>query len=297
MDFPHLLPETAALLDRSVPERRKVVRRGTWFATRYTQQAFAAMDALPAAAALGQPAHLLVSMDYANGLSALFKAYAARHNEPEAASPTPHTPVLGPVPLDVLGRSCLSNLGLHWLLLDVMGLLDLENLYPNPADILPLLAQQRVRWLLMEGVGPLARRLEARHAPWWRAVLAQCQGLGIHLVVGCQPDTGRQLLAHPELAASFGRLSLPLWQPGEEFRALLGEFERRLPLRQASHLAAEPLAGRLYEVSRGRLALLAAILAQATDEAIGSGRERITPRQLQSEKYQSLADFPGESFG
>lgn len=73
----------------------------------------------------------------------------------------------------------------------------------------------------------------------------------------------------------FEPLELPHWHCNNQWRKLLATFERRLPLRNPSHLADKMLAELLYLKSEGTIGELTRVLRQASVEAIRGGEERI----------------------
>jgi type II secretory pathway predicted ATPase ExeA len=93
-------------------------------------------------------------------------------------------------------------------------------------------------------------------------------------------DALRAIQTDAQLANRFEPTSLPPWRLNEDFQRLLASFERGLPLREPSCLAAEPLATRLLALSEGTLGELAALLAKAATYAIITGRERIDAPSL-----------------
>lgn len=78
-----------------------------------------------------------------------------------------------------------------------------------------------------------------------------------------------------QLENRFEPVGLPLWEFGDDFRALLEAFEQRMPLRFPSVLQEPSLAMKLYSMSEGYLGELAELLMRAGVLAVKSGKEKI----------------------
>ncbi len=90
----------------------------------------------------------------------------------------------------------------------------------------------------------------------------------------------RAIQADPQLANRFEPAALPRWRLNQDFQMLLASFERALPLREPSRLAAEPVARKLLGLSEGSLGELSVLLTAAAVYAVQSGAERIDAHVL-----------------
>lgn len=287
----HLHPGTARLLELSKQDRLKACYTEQWFHNCQTRQVFAELDALSGATA-NPRTHLLLNIDYANGKTSMLTHYADSINAIVALGPAKCIPVAYGY-----GANKVSNLEWHYALLRILKADDLFDLYSETSDLVALFEQRKVRLLLLDDMDGLISSLDSRHKNWWRAILQWCEGLSIRLVVSCMPKAARQLLAQPELAASFRHLSLPLRTYGLEYRSVLSEYEKRLPLWRASNLEGEEIAQKLLVMSMGRMALLARVLRLATQAAIRNGQECITVNLLHMLNCDTAFDIPNELYG
>lgn len=122
-----------------------------------------------------------------------------------------------------------------------------------------------------------------------RACLNVLKYLGNEL---CVPIVGvgtaeaiRAVQTDPQLANRFTPEVLPKWSKNAELARLLASFERVLPLRMPSHLAAPELAGRIVDLAGGTIGEMSTLLNAAAIHAIHSGEERITTMTLERSDY------------
>ena len=86
----------------------------------------------------------------------------------------------------------------------------------------------------------------------------------------------RAVQTDPQLANRFAPEILPKWTMNAELARLLASFERVIPLRLPSQLAAPELAGRIVELAGGTIGEMSTLLNAAAIHAINSCEERIT---------------------
>jgi hypothetical protein len=95
----------------------------------------------------------------------------------------------------------------------------------------------------------------------------------------------RAVQTDPQLANRFTPIVLPKWIKDTELARLLVSFERVLPLRHASQLAAPALAGRIVDLCGGTIGEMSTLLNLASIHAIKTGEERITLDVLEACGY------------
>lgn len=79
-----------------------------------------------------------------------------------------------------------------------------------------------------------------------------------------------------ETGTRFEGVELPDWAAGEDFRAMLQQYETTLPLKSASNLQEEELSRLIHARCEGRLGEMARLLSSACKRVIGTSDERIT---------------------
>ncbi len=117
------------------------------------------------------------------------------------------------------------------------------------------------------------------------------------VLVGLQDEAELLLRANPQLARLFGdpyALDPFAWDDAApetigEFRRVLAEIERLLPLAEPSHLAARDTARRLFVASGGSMGLLMALLRRAAHLALAQGREHLDEELLAAAYAYRLA--------
>jgi hypothetical protein len=88
-------------------------------------------------------------------------------------------------------------------------------------------------------------------------------------------DALRAVQTDPQMSNRFEPMAIPKWEWGREFRMLLASFERLIPLRKPSQLAAEQLGKKLLALSEGTIGELSILLNRAAAQAIRTGHEQI----------------------
>ena len=88
------------------------------------------------------------------------------------------------------------------------------------------------------------------------------------------------LQSDDQMANRFKPVVLPRWDLNEDFLKLLASFELLLPLRKPSNLTDKDLAVKLHGMVGGKIGELATLLADAAVDAIQSGQECITLKNL-----------------
>lgn len=107
------------------------------------------------------------------------------------------------------------------------------------------------------------------------------------------PQAYEAIVLDAQLANRFHRIELPRWECNEEVRRLLGTFERLIPLRRPSDLAAPELALRLHLMTEGIIGELAYLLNMAAVEALDE-EERITDHILDRLAWTSPRERMGK---
>lgn len=105
--------------------------------------------------------------------------------------------------------------------------------------------------------------------------------LKLSVVVVGTSDALLALETDAQMRSRFTPFEIPRWRESEEFRRLLGAFERVLPLRRASNLAQRAIVEFLLAASGGLTGEVSRLLNEAAELAIGDATERITLRHLE----------------
>jgi len=98
-------------------------------------------------------------------------------------------------------------------------------------------------------------------------------------------DALRAVQTDPQMSNRFEPMAIPKWEWGREFRMLLASFERLIPLRKPSQLAAEQLGKKLLALSEGTIGELSILLNRAAAQAIRTGHEQIDLQVVAKTNY------------
>lgn len=105
--------------------------------------------------------------------------------------------------------------------------------------------------------------------------------LQFSIVIVGTADAQLALETDSQMTSRFARLEIPRWRANEDFRRLLGSFEKVLPLRRESDLTKRDMVELLIAASGGLLGEVARLLNEAAELAIQDASERISLRHLE----------------
>lgn len=91
----------------------------------------------------------------------------------------------------------------------------------------------------------------------------------------------------PQLKNRFRKITLPGWEPDDNFRRLLASYELILPLRKPSTLVDEELALLIYDRTNGTIGEISMIIKRSAIEAIKAGAEQITKDIVRGLDFES----------
>ena len=104
--------------------------------------------------------------------------------------------------------------------------------------------------------------------------------LRLPIVAAGTDDAYALISSDDQLMSRFRVVEIPRWIDGQNYRNLLAGFEATLPLRHASDLDEDNLAGKLLELSDGLIGELHNLLKVAAKKAIADGGEKITVKLI-----------------
>ena len=105
--------------------------------------------------------------------------------------------------------------------------------------------------------------------------------LRISIVLVGTSDAMLALETDAQMRSRFSPFEVARWRESEDFRRLLGAFERVLPLRRASDLAQRSIAQFMLAASDGLTGEVSRLLNEAAEMAIRDGSERVTLTHLE----------------
>jgi hypothetical protein len=105
---------------------------------------------------------------------------------------------------------------------------------------------------------------------------------GVPIVAAGTASVDQVFQAEDQLNRRFNRIKLDRMKCDAEWRRILRSYGKIIPLRNASDLAEDSLAERLYALSGGIIGELSNLLYDAALAATDSGEERITEELIRS---------------
>ena len=105
--------------------------------------------------------------------------------------------------------------------------------------------------------------------------------LRISIVLVGTSDAMLALETDAQMRSRFSPFEVARWRESEDFRRLLGAFERVLPLRRASDLAQRSIVQFMLAASDGLTGEVSRLLNEAAEMAIRDGSERVTLTHLE----------------
>ena len=124
-----------------------------------------------------------------------------------------------------------------------------EHVAKKQWQVVRLLQRLHVRMVIIDELNNIVTGPVSKQRQFLQVLKYLSNELQIPLVGLGTPEALRAVQADPQLANRFEPVALPRWRMGQDFLRLLASFERVLPLRQPSQLAAEPLACKLLALS------------------------------------------------
>lgn len=108
------------------------------------------------------------------------------------------------------------------------------------------------------------------------AIKYLCNALELPIILCGTKDAVRVLHTDSQHSSRFDVAELPIWRNDDEFRRLLGSFEKILPLKNPSNLIDIEKTNLIHSISDGNLGNVKRLLNECAIEAINTGEETIT---------------------
>lgn len=153
-----------------------------------------------------------------------------------------------------------------------------------------LMRECNVRMLILDEIQNLLRGTAMKQRIMMDSIKNLSNELMIPIVGAGTQEAVTVLSTDPQLTSRFDIITLPKWEMDKNFRAMLVAFEKRLPLKKASHLDIKEKALLIYKISRGNLGDLHRLLIICTQYAILHGIEEITVGIIQKHAWMMRKD-------
>lgn len=284
-DFPHLSENAAAKLALPDNERILHIRKARWIGYSRAREIITKLEDLLSHPPQPRMPNMLIVGETNNGKTMLVSKFREKHPANENPSgETVNIPVLyiqAPPGPDERG---LYNAILNRLF-EAPGRSEATDAKRD--RVVSILRRVNLGMIMIDEVqhllaGPYVKQ---------RNCLNVLKYLGNEL---CVPLVGigtaeavRAVQTDPQLANRFTPEILPKWGKDTDLARLLASFEKVLPLRQPSQLAASALAGRIVDLAGGTIGEMSTLLNAAAIHAIRTNEERITIQMLEACDYMS----------
>jgi len=278
MNYSHLTPDTAELMQASREERIEFCKQDRWVAYPKAREFVGMLDDLyNHPRTIRMPNYLLVARS-GNGKSSILEHFARRYPSDVDAGGMPVLPVLHvEVPPDPTESSFYS--AILWKMM--RGHRERDSVTAKRQQTVAMLRQFQVRMLLLDEFNNIA---EAGRST--RDLLATVRFLANDVKLGiCAAGTATAINAlnqDPQLKSRFQGYALPAWKLDRAYLQFLAAYEQVLPLALPSGLATREMATKLYALCGEAIGESVKLLKLAAAQAVRSGEERITVETLES---------------
>lgn len=173
--------------------------------------------------------------------------------------------------------SLIDSLGLPYRSSDSSGVLRHQ--------VIHAFRETHVRILIIDEVHSMLTGTARQQRLIMNAIKFLCNELELPIVLSGTKDAVRILHTDPQHASRFDVAELAVWKNNNEFKKLLGSFERILPLRQPSNLIEKGKADLIYSISDGNLGNVKRLINDCAIDAINSGEEAITLDNIRNKSW------------
>ena len=275
--YPHLHPETVALLDCDDETRIHHASKAEFIEHSRAAQILAALDRLYRQPLQDRMDGLLIAGPTFCGKTSLARYFESNHPR-DANLGGDH--VIQPVAY-TLAPDEPNVTRLIELILKAMGGAHLSNEKPETVRerMLTSAAACGLKVLLLDEIHGILNGTPKKQRLLMTTLKNLSNEMKINIVLLGTREAFIATMGAEELQTRFPVEWLPAWQQDDaEFKGLLRGFERQLPLRRPSNL--KDFSARLYTLCSGSLGWLSRLLTRAAEVAISTGEERITSQVL-----------------
>ena len=152
-------------------------------------------------------------------------------------------------------------------------------------QVLHAFRELNVKMLIIDEIHSLLTGTPRQQRQIMNTIKLICNELQIPIVGVGTKDAIRVLHTDPQHASRFDVAEIPIWSNNNDFKKLLGSFEKIMPLKKASNLQNSELATQIYHISDGNLGNIHRLLVECTSDAIKQGEEFITLNNIEDKSW------------
>jgi hypothetical protein len=285
--YEHLHPSTIECVDLDVEQRIQWLRKARWIGYPRAQAIMAKLEDLVHYPQEPRMPNMLLIGSSNNGKTRLIKQFAQRHLAEENKG---GEHIIAPV-LYVQAPPTPSESGFYAEILNTL----FEKVPSSSPEakrvrVVQVLRGIKLRVLIIDELHNILAGATIKQQQFLNMIKYLGNELQIS-IIGCGTgDLLRAVSIDPQIQNRFTPELLPKWQMNKEFRQLLRSFEQILPLRKASHLHEQMLAGKILAMCEGTIGELSNLLNTATIHAIRTNTEQITADVLNNCGYIPPSD-------
>lgn len=277
-DYPHLSEKAREQLTLSDEQRILIIEAGTWVPLKHAKAALAKFEALLTYPRVTRmPSYLLVGPSY-SGKTSILERFMDLH--PPDLSPDRETTICPIVMIDAPPKPDISEF--YASILDVLMARYKPTSPPHEklSQVKRLFRELDVKVLIIDEIhhliaGSLNRQREFRNALKSLSNVAK-----VSVIASGIEEAYNAFNADPQMSSRFVPIEMPRWSAGKDLGELLMTLEQRTPLRKASGLHMPGLMMAILARSEGTLGDICDLVKAAAVDAIRTGTEQITEKQL-----------------
>ena len=276
--YPHLNTRAAEQLALPDEERIRIIRAGAWLPLRHAKATLAKLeDLLSYPEVTRMPNYLLVGPSY-SGKTSILERFMKLH--PPDLSPDREATLCPIVMIDAPPKPDLADF--YSRILDALMAPYKPNapVHAKYSQVKHLLRELQVRVLIVDEIHHLIAGSLNRQREFRNALKSLGNEAKVSIVASGIEEAYNAFNADAQMSSRFMPVEMPRWCAGAELGELLMTLEQRTPLREPSDLHMPGLMMAVLARSESMLGDICDLVKAAAVDAIRSGAESITEKQL-----------------
>jgi hypothetical protein len=280
-----LLPEAAAMLEKSAEERILYIKDDRWIGYQRARDVLDKMTALLYHPRILRMPNMLIIARTNNGKTQILQRFRELHpacdNEGAEAISVPVVYVQAPSDPDEkrLYADILDAIFARYTISD-----HAHKLMNNVKDKFTKIG---VKVLLIDEINNLIGGSMAKQRKFLIVLKQLSNELRLPIIAAGTEDAVRAIQTDAQLANRFEPVILPRWALDKDFQRLLATYEQMLPLCQPSGLSKKAMAHEIWSRSEGTIGEVIMLIKKAAEMAIREGTELIDVDILDSCDYSA----------
>lgn len=286
-NYKHLHPSTIEYIELDAEQRIKWIKTPRWIGYPRAQEILGKLEDLVSHPRQSRMPNMLLIGSSNNGKTELIKQFAQRHAIKENPG---GDHIIAPV-LYMQAPPTPSEAGFYSeILTTLFEKVPVSSTDAKRARVVQVLHGIHLKVLIIDELHNTLAGASVRQQQFLNMIKYLSNQLQISIVGSGTGDLLRAVSIDPQIQNRFIPELLPRWQMNKEFRQLLMSFESILPLRNASKLYDQALAGKILAMCEGIIGELSSLLNMAAIYAIRNGHEQITADILNACGYVPPSD-------